>query len=196
MHPSAVFESSGIKRRRLATAIGACVAAAILVAFSAAATSPTTRACPSASVVNATLGLHGGAPVATTTPYSKTCTYPGKGDDRLDEDHIPDGHRLDVRRRREGRRRRSSRPASSRSSIWVRRHGRPARDPFTFSTATSRSRSSHCLRRPPSWRSWPASYSDATRSAKARGIGERKWRPPQQRSGVRTLIARVRANAP
>jgi hypothetical protein len=51
----------------------------VLLASVAAATSPIARACPSASVVNAALGLHGGTPVATTTPYTKTCTYPGKG---------------------------------------------------------------------------------------------------------------------
>jgi len=43
-----------------------------------AVTSPTQRACPSASLVNATLGQHDGAPVVTKTAYSKTCTYPGK----------------------------------------------------------------------------------------------------------------------
>jgi len=75
-----VLESARFKRSRLAIALlGASGAAAVLLASAAAATSPTTRACPSASVVNAALGLHGGAPVSTATPYSKTCTYPGKG---------------------------------------------------------------------------------------------------------------------
>jgi hypothetical protein len=75
-----VVESAQFKRSRLAIAmLGASGAGAVLLASAAAATSPTTRACPSASVVNAALGLHGGTPVATTTPYSKTCTYPGKG---------------------------------------------------------------------------------------------------------------------
>jgi hypothetical protein len=79
MHPSALFVSSGIFRRLLlaSVAIGACVAAVVLVASAAAAPSPTSRACPSAAVVNAALGQHGGAPVVTKTAYSKTCTYPG-----------------------------------------------------------------------------------------------------------------------
>jgi len=55
------------------------VAAAVLVASAAAATSPTARACPSASIVNAALGEHNKAPVVTKTQYSKTCTYPGPG---------------------------------------------------------------------------------------------------------------------
>jgi hypothetical protein len=76
-----VVESARFKRSGgLAIAqLGASGAAAVFLASAAGATSPTTRACPSASIVNAALGLHGGAPVATTTPYSKTCTYPGKG---------------------------------------------------------------------------------------------------------------------
>jgi hypothetical protein len=76
---SALFELSGIGHRWVAMAACVCVAAAVLVASSSAATPPTARACPSASVVNAVLGLHGGAPVATKTAYSKTCTYPGTG---------------------------------------------------------------------------------------------------------------------
>jgi hypothetical protein len=75
-----ILESARFKRSGLAIALlGASGAAAVLLASAASATSPTTRACPSASVVNAALGLHGGAPVTTTTTYSKTCTYPGKG---------------------------------------------------------------------------------------------------------------------
>jgi hypothetical protein len=75
-----VLESARFKRSGLALALlGASGAAAVILPSAAAASSPTTRACPSASVVNAALGLHGGAPVATATPYSKTCTYPGKG---------------------------------------------------------------------------------------------------------------------
>jgi hypothetical protein len=74
------LESGRFKRGGLAIAlVGACGAAAVHLTSPAAATSPTTRACPPASVVNAALGLHGGAPMATTTPYGKTCTYPGKG---------------------------------------------------------------------------------------------------------------------
>jgi hypothetical protein len=81
MRPSAVFESSGAFRcpRVAAPAIGACVAAAMLVASSSAATSPTARACPSASIVKASLGVAAGTPVATKTQYSETCTYPGAG---------------------------------------------------------------------------------------------------------------------
>lgn len=81
MRPSlAVFESSGIGRSRFApAAISAVVAATVLVASSAAATSPTARACPAASTVKAALGGTVGAPVATKTQYSKTCTYPGGG---------------------------------------------------------------------------------------------------------------------
>jgi hypothetical protein len=80
VNPSAVFAVSAIGCGRGATAIGACVAAAVLVASSSAATSPTARACPSASFVSKALGLHVGAPVATVhRPYSKTCTYPGGG---------------------------------------------------------------------------------------------------------------------
>lgn len=75
MHPSAAF---GLCVRVATAVIGACAAAAVMVASPGAATPPTSRACPSAAVVNAALGQHGGAPVATKTQYSKTCTYPGK----------------------------------------------------------------------------------------------------------------------
>jgi hypothetical protein len=79
MHPSAVFEVPGIFRRSwvASAVIGACMSAALLVVSSAAATSPTARACPSVSIVNAALGEHGRAPVATNTAFSKICTYPG-----------------------------------------------------------------------------------------------------------------------
>lgn len=78
MRPSVVFESTGIvaQPRVSIAALSACVAAAVLSA-SASAASPTSRTCPSASVVNAALGLHAGAPVATHAEYSKTCTYSG-----------------------------------------------------------------------------------------------------------------------
>ena len=69
MNPSAVF----------ALAAGVCVTAGVLAASSAAVTSPTARACPSASIVNAALGEHGKTAVATKTQFSKTCTYPGSG---------------------------------------------------------------------------------------------------------------------
>ena len=63
--------------RRLALA-GICIAAAVCAASAkGGAPSPTSRACPAASVVNAALGQHDGSPVATKTAYSKTCTYPG-----------------------------------------------------------------------------------------------------------------------
>lgn len=79
MDPSAVSAASGfLSRTRVSAAVGAFVAAE-LVASSAGATSPTSRACPSASVVNAALGEKGKTPVATKTAYSKTCTYPGSG---------------------------------------------------------------------------------------------------------------------
>jgi hypothetical protein len=72
-----VFASSGMTCRRVAMA-GACLAATVLVASAAAATSPTARACPSARVVNAALGTHVRAPVATHyLTYAKICTYPG-----------------------------------------------------------------------------------------------------------------------
>lgn len=51
--------------------------AAAVLAPSAAAISPTSRACPSASVVNAALGQKGKTPTVSKTQYSKTCTYPG-----------------------------------------------------------------------------------------------------------------------
>jgi hypothetical protein len=81
MRPSAIFESSrSFRRSRIVmAATGACVAAALLDASSSAATSPTARTCPSASIVKAELGVPAGAPVVTTTPVSKTCTYPGAG---------------------------------------------------------------------------------------------------------------------
>lgn len=73
-------EPARVKRSGLAIALlGASSAAAVLLASAAATTSPTARTCPSASIVNTALGLHGGAPVASTTPYSKICTYSGKG---------------------------------------------------------------------------------------------------------------------
>ena len=61
------------------SAVAVCVAATVLVASAAAATSPTARACPSASTVKAVLGVAAGAPVVTKTQFSKTCTYPGGG---------------------------------------------------------------------------------------------------------------------
>lgn len=55
----------------------------MLAASPAAATtnaSPISKTpCPSASVVNAALGQKNKAPVATTTPYAKICTYKGTG---------------------------------------------------------------------------------------------------------------------
>jgi hypothetical protein len=79
MHPSTVCGSTGLKRSRaVAVAISTSIVAAMLAASSQAATSPTSRACPSASIVNAALGQHDGAPVVTKTAYSKTCTYPAK----------------------------------------------------------------------------------------------------------------------
>jgi hypothetical protein len=64
---------------RVATVvIGASAVAAVLVASSTAATPPTSRACPSASIVNAALGQRDVAPVVTKTAYSKTCTYLGE----------------------------------------------------------------------------------------------------------------------
>jgi len=79
MHFSQVVESSRVFKpwRVSAAAIGVCVGAAALGASYAAASSPTSRACPSASLVNAALGHKGKAPVATKTAYSKTCTYSG-----------------------------------------------------------------------------------------------------------------------
>ena len=82
MRPSAVLESPEMFRRPrvIAAAIGVSVAAMVVVGSSAAATSPTSRACPSATVVGKALGERVGAPVATLHPsYSKTCTYPGGG---------------------------------------------------------------------------------------------------------------------
>ena len=78
MRPSADFDSSVILRRPpVATAV-IVVVAAVLAASSTAATPPTSRACPSASIVNAALGQRDGAPVVSKTAYSRTCTYPGK----------------------------------------------------------------------------------------------------------------------
>jgi hypothetical protein len=42
-------------------------------------TTPKTQPCPSASVVDAALGQKGKTPVAKTTTFSKSCTYPGSG---------------------------------------------------------------------------------------------------------------------
>jgi hypothetical protein len=67
VRPSALF----------ALAAGVCVTTGVLAVSSAAVTSPTARACPSASIVNAALGEHGKTAVATKTQFSKTCTYPG-----------------------------------------------------------------------------------------------------------------------
>lgn len=80
MKTSVLLEPPRIRRSWVAKTSCVCVAAAaVWVASSGAATPPTAKACPSASVVNAALGLHGGAPVVTKTAYSKTCTYPGTG---------------------------------------------------------------------------------------------------------------------
>ena len=73
-----VFESSRIAKSIPAVA-GGVAAGLALVVSAAAVTSPTSRACPSASVVDKALGQKGKAPVATRTQYSKTCTYPGSG---------------------------------------------------------------------------------------------------------------------
>jgi hypothetical protein len=64
--------------RRLAVA-SAALLAGMAVPVAAAATSPRTQPCPSASVVNAALGQKGKTPVARTTTFSKSCTYPGSG---------------------------------------------------------------------------------------------------------------------
>ena len=75
--PSAL-EAVTTKAGRFATSLGACVAtASVLVVTASATTSPSARACPSATLVNTALGTHSGAPAATKTQYSKTCTYPG-----------------------------------------------------------------------------------------------------------------------
>ena len=57
-------------------AVGVALSALALASPSAAAIS---TSCPKASVVNAALGQKGKGPLTTTTPYSKTCTYPGSG---------------------------------------------------------------------------------------------------------------------
>jgi hypothetical protein len=62
-----------------AVSVSVCLAATVFVASAAAATSPTARACPSASTVKSVLGVAAGAPVVTKTQFSKTCTYPGGG---------------------------------------------------------------------------------------------------------------------
>jgi hypothetical protein len=69
--------------RRLAVVRGIVFAGVVAVVVSAtpataSTPSPTSRPCPSASLVNAALGQHDGSPVTTTTAYSKTCTYPGR----------------------------------------------------------------------------------------------------------------------
>ena len=81
MRRLAVAGQAGLPRRKLlATAVtGALVSAAALVPLSAAGSPPTSRACPAAAIVNSALGEKGKTPVATTTAYSKTCTYPGSG---------------------------------------------------------------------------------------------------------------------
>ena len=61
------------------SAVSVCLAAIVFVASAAAATSPTARACPSASTVKSVLGVPAGTPVVTKTQFSKTCTYPGGG---------------------------------------------------------------------------------------------------------------------
>jgi hypothetical protein len=77
VNPSVVSESFGIRHAWVALA-GVCVGAAVLVASSVAATSPNSRACPTATVVNKALGTHVRSPVATHyLTYAKICTYPG-----------------------------------------------------------------------------------------------------------------------
>jgi hypothetical protein len=56
---------------------GVFLAAVALISPATAATAPKSWACPPASIVNSTLGVHQGAPTITMTPFSKTCTYPG-----------------------------------------------------------------------------------------------------------------------
>ena len=68
MTPSAVFGSS---------AVG--LSALVLAALPAGAASvpPVPKSCPSASVVDTALGQQDKAPVVTTTPYARICTYKG-----------------------------------------------------------------------------------------------------------------------
>jgi hypothetical protein len=70
MTPSAVFGSS---------AIG--VAALVLAAspVGAASVPPVPKSCPPASVVSTALGQQDKAPVMTTTPYARICSYKGTG---------------------------------------------------------------------------------------------------------------------
>jgi hypothetical protein len=67
MRPSLVVGSIGL------------LAAAALAGPAEAGSSPTSKTCPTAAVVNKALGTHVKAPVTSTTPYSKTCTYAGTG---------------------------------------------------------------------------------------------------------------------
>lgn len=83
MYPSAVGESPGTPRRLhvALAAIGALVGAAVLVAPSVAATSPASKVCPSAAVVDAALGQKDlRAPVSKLLPYNRICTYRGYSD--------------------------------------------------------------------------------------------------------------------
>ena len=77
----AVFRPSRIftRPRLLTAAAAAAMGAAALVATSGATTSPTARACPTAAIVKKALGQAVKTPVATTTAFSKTCTYPLSG---------------------------------------------------------------------------------------------------------------------
>jgi len=60
-----------------AAVFGVFLAAGALTSPATAATAPKSWACLPASIVNSTLGVHVGAPQISTTPFSKTCTYPG-----------------------------------------------------------------------------------------------------------------------
>jgi len=71
------MSGSGFAGRMGAAAIVAFVAAGAGLSATAAASSPSSRTCPSASEVNTDLGVHVKAPTSKTTTYSKTCSYGG-----------------------------------------------------------------------------------------------------------------------
>ncbi len=63
----------------MSAAVAAAAIAGVSPSATQAASPPTSRTCPSASIVNAALGEKGTSPTSSTTPYSKTCTYPHTG---------------------------------------------------------------------------------------------------------------------
>lgn len=64
---------------RASAVFGLAVLVVLAASVAAAAAPPVPKTCPSAAVVDAALGQKNKAPVVSTTPYARICTYKGTG---------------------------------------------------------------------------------------------------------------------